>query len=83
MTIRVSVLEVVSQFSELLDRVKQGEEVIISDGDVPVARLLAAQPSLPRVPGQDKGQVIIAPDFDAPLPEDILQGFLEPASPQS
>ncbi|MBD2033629.1 hypothetical protein H6F76_00935 [Leptolyngbya sp. FACHB-321] len=28
MTIRVSVLEVVFQFSELLDRVKQGEEVI-------------------------------------------------------
>jgi hypothetical protein len=33
----------------------------------------------PRIPGQDKGQVIIAPDFDAPLPEDILNDFLNPS----
>ena len=30
----------------------------------------------PRIPGQDKGQVVIAPDFNAPLPEDILNDFL-------
>jgi hypothetical protein len=33
----------------------------------------------PRIPGQDKGQVIIAPDFDVPLPEDILNDFLNPS----
>lgn len=33
----------------------------------------------PRIPGQDKGQVIVAPDFDAPLPEDILNDFLNPS----
>jgi hypothetical protein len=33
----------------------------------------------PRIPGQDKGQVIIAPDFEAPLPEDILNDFLNPS----
>lgn len=81
MTIRVSVLEVVSQFSELLDRVKQGEEVIISDAGIPVARLSPAQTLVPRTPGQDKGKVVIAPDFDAPLPDKILQGFIDPASP--
>jgi hypothetical protein len=32
-----------------------------------------------RIPGQDKGQVIIAPDFDAPLSEDILNDFLNPS----
>jgi hypothetical protein len=43
---------------------------------------LAHQPQIvtqPRIPGQDKGQVIIAPDFDAPLPEDILNDFLNPS----
>jgi hypothetical protein len=29
----------------------------------------------PRVPGQDKGNVIISPDFDDPLPENILDEF--------
>ena len=33
----------------------------------------------PRIPGQDKGHVIIAPDFNAPLPEDILNDFLNPS----
>jgi hypothetical protein len=33
----------------------------------------------PRIPGQDKGKVIIAPDFDAPLPEEILNDFLNPS----
>jgi hypothetical protein len=33
----------------------------------------------PRIPGQDKGQVIISPDFNAPLPEDILNDFLNPS----
>lgn len=33
----------------------------------------------PRIPGQDKGQVVIAPDFNAPLPEDILNDFLNPS----
>ncbi len=30
---------------------------------------------LPRVPGQDKGEVMMADDFDAPLPDDILDSF--------
>jgi hypothetical protein len=29
----------------------------------------------PRIPGQDKGKVIISPDFDAPFPADILDEF--------
>jgi hypothetical protein len=43
-------------------------------------RLTQQQPIVqPRIPGQDKGQVIIAPDFDAPLPKDILNDFLNPS----
>jgi hypothetical protein len=29
----------------------------------------------PRIPGLDKGKVVIAPDFNDPLPEDILSDF--------
>jgi prevent-host-death family protein len=58
-------------FSKLLARVLSGEEVIIAKAGKPVARLvpLPAISFSPRKPGNDKGKVIIQPDFDAPLPE--------------
>ncbi|WP_310419239.1 hypothetical protein [Chamaesiphon sp. OTE_8_metabat_110] len=45
----------------------------ISESDLPVDRINPTPKSnLPRVPGQDKGKIIIFPDFDDPLPADIL-----------
>ncbi len=63
--------EAKTNFSRLLERVLNGEEVIIAKAGKPVARILpfAAETVSPRVPGIDKGEVIISPDFDAPLPE--------------
>jgi antitoxin (DNA-binding transcriptional repressor) of toxin-antitoxin stability system len=47
-----------------------GEEVIIARAGEPVAILSPYVPvPVPRQPGQDAGQVEIAEDFDAPLPE--------------
>jgi antitoxin (DNA-binding transcriptional repressor) of toxin-antitoxin stability system len=34
-----------------------------------IARLVALKAAKPRVPGMDKGKVLIGPDFDAPIPE--------------
>jgi prevent-host-death family protein len=66
-------------FAELLNRVLLGEEVIISQAGTPIARLVPiGKQSLPRIPGLDRGKVTMAPDFDAPLPEDVLNGFLNP-----
>jgi len=66
-------------FGELLRRVLSGEEVILSQAGNPVARIVpfSHQP-LRRIPGLDRGKVIIAPDFNSPLPEDILKDFLNP-----
>ncbi len=60
-----------THFSKLLKRGLNGEEVIIAKAGKPIARLLpfAINDTSPRVPGIDKGKVIIQPDFDAPLPE--------------
>jgi len=80
MAIDVSVLEVATQFTELLNRVRKGEEVTIVDAGMPVARLLPVFPKSPRIPGQDIGKVIIESDFDHPLPEDIINDFLNPAT---
>jgi len=60
-----------THFSKLLQRVLNGEEVVIAKAGKPVARILPFSPEdvSPRVPGIDKGKVIIMPDFDAPNPE--------------
>ena len=47
-----------------------GEEIIIAKAGKPVARLLPFQPvPQPRLPGNDAGRVVIAPDFEELLPE--------------
>ncbi len=62
------------ELSDLVKRAANGEEVVITDADNPVARLISANGSAnivdsirPRF-GSGKGQVLyMAPDFDAPL----------------
>jgi prevent-host-death family protein len=66
----VNVHEAKTQLSKLLERVMNGEQIIIAKAGKPVA-ILVPITDLPakRTPGQDAGQVIISPDFDEPLPE--------------
>jgi prevent-host-death family protein len=74
--VQVNVHEAKTHLSRLLSRVAAGEEIIISKGGKPVARLVPyKQPKKKRVPGQDKGKVWIADDFDATLPDEIQQLF--------
>ena len=72
----VNVHEAKTQLSQLLLRISMGEEVVIAKAGKPVARLIpfAAQP-VRRAAGSAVGQVWMAPDFDAPLPDDILAAF--------
>jgi prevent-host-death family protein len=69
-----NVHEAKTQLSALLDRVLAGEEIVIAKAGVPVARLVPIAPGTARarVPGSRMGRMQIAPDFDAPLPEDFL-----------
>ncbi len=76
MTITVNVAEATTKFTELLSQVLRGEEVVIAEEGIPLARLVSlTNTSSPRIPGMDKGKVFIAPDFNEPLPEDILSDF--------
>ena len=66
-----------THFSRLLQRVANGEEVTIARAGVPVARLVRVElPTGRRSLGMDTGSVVMDPDFDAPLPPDILSLFL-------
>ena len=65
-----------TNLSRLIEKVLQGETVIISKAGKPVAKLVPndAKPQK-RKPGLMKGEIWIADDSDAPLPEDILADF--------
>jgi prevent-host-death family protein len=72
----VNVHEAKTHLSRLLDRVSQGEEVIIARAGKPVARLVSVeQRPKRRLPGSAVGRVVLREDFDAPLPEDVLESF--------
>ena len=76
MPVQVNIHEAKTHLSKLLARVREGEEIIIAKAGSPVARLVPVvdRPAR-RLPGSAKGKVAIAPDFDAPLPEGIMQEF--------
>ena len=76
MPVQVNIHEAKTHLSKLLARVREGEEIIIAKAGSPVARLVPVvdRPAR-RLPGSAKGKVAIAPDFDAPLPEGIMQKF--------
>jgi prevent-host-death family protein len=68
--------EAKSSLSRLVDRAAAGEEIIIAKAGHPLARLVAfGGPRRPRRPGGWEGRVRIGDDFDAPLPEEVLQAF--------
>jgi prevent-host-death family protein len=73
---QVNIHEAKTHFSRLLARVKEGEEVIIARAGVPVARMIPVtdRPAR-RVPGSARGWLTVAPDFEEPLPESILEAF--------
>ena len=84
MAIKVDMPETAAQFSALVERVQSGEEILLSRDGILVARLTPVHTSqVPkfRVSGQDKGKVVIASDFDAPLPTNILKHFFDPGIP--
>lgn len=76
MSMIVNIHEAKTHLSRLLVRVSTGEEIVIARAGKPVARLVAIDgESAQRQPGTAKGQVTIAPDFDAPLPQDLADAF--------
>jgi len=71
----VNIHEAKTHLSRLLERVQAGEEVTIAKAGRPIARLVPIAAPGKRPLGLDRGQVWIADDFDAPLPDDILADF--------
>jgi len=67
-----------THFSKLVEKAASGEEIIIAKAGLPVARLVpiasdAVRPK--RRLGGLAGKATIPSDFDAPLPDDVLDAF--------
>ena len=74
---QVNIPETTEQLVSLIDRAIKGEEITLAKDGVPAVRLVPIPPAkLERPLGIDRGKIWIADDFDAPLPPDILAGFL-------
>jgi prevent-host-death family protein len=72
----VNIHEAKTQLSRLLAQVAAGEEVVIAKAGKPVARLVPVTGERSgRELGVDQGRVVIADDFDAPLPDEMLARF--------
>ena len=76
----VTLPEATANIVQLLDRVSQGEEIVISQAGEPIAHISPVQRDRsPRVPGQYAGKLVVPENFNDPLLDDILDGFLNPA----
>ena len=73
MTSIVNVHEAKTHLSRLLERVRQGEEIILAKAGHPCARLVPLDDQLLRTPGIAKGSVTKA--FFDPLPEEELKAW--------
>ena len=75
----MTIQEVQAQLTHVIHRLAPGDEVVITENDQPVARLMPATPVLskkPRQPGTLRGTVLyMAPDFNAPL--DDFKEYME------
>jgi prevent-host-death family protein len=73
----VNIHQAKTNLSRLLARVELGEEIVISNRGVPVAKLVPFRSSRNRLAslGLDKGRLVVPEDFNAPLPDEILAAF--------
>lgn len=68
--------EAKTNLSALVEQAAAGAEIVITKSGKAKAMLVPLDDTRPRrVPGQGKGQWKVAADFDAPLPEGVLDAF--------
>lgn len=71
----VNIHEAKTHLSRLLERVAMGEEVIIAKAGTPVAKLVPIKRAGGFKFGSAKGEIVIADDFNDPLPKEIEDLF--------
>jgi antitoxin (DNA-binding transcriptional repressor) of toxin-antitoxin stability system len=71
----IDVGEVQMSLKELLSLVVEGTEIVITEGSIPLARLVPiVSPNTPRIAGLHSEAIWTSSDFDEPLPEEFWTG---------
>ena len=67
----ITIQEAQSKLPDLIHQLAPGDEVVITENDQPVAKLVISEPKKqwPCKAGSAKGKIWMAPDFDEPLEE--------------
>jgi antitoxin (DNA-binding transcriptional repressor) of toxin-antitoxin stability system len=87
---KITLIEAQQHLPEIISGLQPGEEVQIIQDDRPIARLIVdglrsiegylSTQQQPRIPGQYEGKFIVPDNFNDPLPDDILDEFINLAS---
>lgn len=75
---QVNIYEAKTRLSELVEQARQGETIVIAKSGTPLAKLVSLDAPGPKRKirfGLMKGEFIESNDFDAPLPDDLLDLF--------
>ena len=74
---QINIHEAKTNLSRLLSRVQTGEEIVIANRGVPVAKLIPyrSDEKKTRTLGAGAGLFTVPDDFNDPLPEEILKAF--------
>lgn len=73
---QVNIHQAKTHLSKLVEKVLDGHEIIISKAGKPVAKLVPFNKTgFTRKLGLMKGKIRMSADFDAPLPDSIIEEF--------
>lgn len=74
--IKINIHEAKTHFSQILNRVSSGEDVVIAKAGKPIARIVPIKgEGKKRKPGSAKGRVMIEDSFFEPSPDTIINDF--------
>lgn len=72
----INIYQAKAAFSQLVDRVEKGEEIVIAKAGKPLVKLVPLRAAhSKRKPGGWEGQVFVSDDFDDALPPEIAEAF--------
>ena len=78
MVTTVNIHEAKTHLSRLLKRVAVGEQIIIARAGTPIARLTPyKEQGRERIAGRDRGLFTVPDDFNAPLPDEVIESFYQ------
>jgi prevent-host-death family protein len=75
MDVTLNLYEAKTRLSSLVEEAAAGAEIIIAKNGRPMAKLVPFKAPSARRPGRGKGKIWIGRDFDAPLPDAMLDAF--------